>query len=102
MLHLTAYQYFIIMVIDCPSGFVVPAIENFLQCSVNDRCLGIECCVCLDFKLSKLSLKTWIILDPCNFVISIGFEKLSFNQTLLSYEWDKLETFDISDFLLIR
>ena len=88
---------------ECPSaGFYVPSVSDTLQCSVSDRCLGVECCVNLDFKIAKLMMKSWITMDPCNFQFSVGFEKLVFNLTLFGYEWGTKESVDISDFLKAR
>ena len=69
---------------------------------MNDRCLGVHCCVNLDFKITKLMLKTWFILDPCNLTFSIVFEKVSINHTLFSYTWGKMLYWNISDALAIR
>ena len=74
---------------ECTPGFQNSTIEGILQCEINDLCLGVQCCVGLDFKITQLMLKTWIIIDPCNLTFSIGFENMSFNQTLLSYTWGK-------------
>ncbi|XP_072033123.1 uncharacterized protein [Amphiura filiformis] len=86
----------------CPSGFQIPAIDRILQCSIEETCLGIKCCVNLNFKIDELMLKTWLILDPCNFTISIGFEKLSVDIPLFSYEWGTEEVLEVSEFLIIR
>ncbi|XP_072033124.1 uncharacterized protein [Amphiura filiformis] len=86
----------------CPAGFQIPAVENILHCSVDERCLGIECCVSLDFKITSLMLKTWLILDPCNFTLSVGFENAMFNLTLFTYKWGKMDMVEISEFLHLR
>ena len=88
--------------VDCPIGLQAPSIDNILECSLDDKCLGIQCCVNLDFKIDVLMFKTWVILDPCEFTFSVGFEKLSMNVSLFSYEWGKMESIAISDFFTIR
>ena len=58
-------------------------------CSINEQCAGIECCFSIDFGFEKWrgSLKTWAIVDPCDYNLSIGVEKWSFNTTLITYKW---------------
>ena len=89
-------------ILECPSDFQVPAIENILQCAMDEHCLGIECCVGLNFKLTTLSVKAWLFLDPCEFTFVVGFEKMSFNISLFNYKWGNVEEIQISNFLAIR
>ena len=86
----------------CPAVSEVPHIPNVIKCSIDDRCLGIHCCVDVDFQIAQLMLKTWLVIDPCDFTFSIGFENLSFNLSLFEYEWGKTESERISDYLTVR
>ena len=93
---------FSLTITDCPAGFQIPGIDDILMCSVDEKCLGIQCCINIDFKIKKLMMKTWLILDPCDFTFSVGFEKVTYDLTLFTYEWGKTETAEISDFLVIK
>jgi hypothetical protein len=44
----------------------------------------------MDLKVVKRSFKTWLKIDPCDFIFSIGFEKWNLNVTLFDYHWGKL------------
>ena len=93
---------FLLWTSECPADFQVPNIDNTLQCAVDQRCLGFECCVTLDFKITSLMLNSWLIIDPCTFSVIVGFEQVSFNLSLLQYSWDTLERIQVSDFLYLR
>lgn len=43
----------------------------------------------LGYDLSK-TLSTYIELDPCSFILQIGFEKYIWTKVLLNYKWGKL------------
>ncbi|XP_072023446.1 uncharacterized protein, partial [Amphiura filiformis] len=87
---------------ECSFGFQLPAVDNILQCHVQDECLGIQCCVEIDLKITHLMLKTWLILDPCNFALSVRFGEMYFNQTLFTYKWGEIGHLRVSDSVLIR
>ncbi|XP_053390116.1 uncharacterized protein LOC128553035, partial [Mercenaria mercenaria] len=85
----------------CPQSFVnPPALPRMVSCSVPDYCTGINCC--LDLGKIGLSIKAYIDVNMCNYIISGGIETQTFKFSLFSYEWGKTETFSIEDFFRIR
>ena len=91
-------RYFISLTA-CPT-VNVPFYEDSVTCSVLDHeCLGVECCVKMDFTISQLWLKTSIIMDPCNYQFSIGFENWSDNFTLFTYTWRSWKYQNIGNYL---
>ncbi|XP_072033122.1 uncharacterized protein [Amphiura filiformis] len=80
----------------CPAPSL-PTNQDILVCAIDEHCLGIQCCVNLDFRVTQLMLKAWLIIDPCDFQFSIGFENFDLNFTLFAYEWGKHEQIKIAD-----
>ncbi|XP_038050876.1 uncharacterized protein LOC119724026 [Patiria miniata] len=85
----------------CPM-ISLPFLENIVQCSIDDRCLGIQCCIHLDFVITELMLSTRIQVDPCNFRLYVAFENRELNITLFSYTWGKVETVNIGNAVMLR
>ncbi len=79
----------------------IAAHSDKITCSVHEDCLGVQCCVNLNFKVTALKLKAWLIINPCDFKFSVGFEKLDFNFTLFTYEWGNKERIHLSDTLTL-
>ena len=53
-------------------------------CHLYDFCTGVRCCS--DVPLLGRSINTWLILDHCNYKLSVGFEKFSINVSLHDYD----------------
>ncbi|XP_022102001.1 uncharacterized protein LOC110985344 [Acanthaster planci] len=85
---------------DCPM-ISLPFLENVVKCSIDNRCLGIQCCITLDFVITELMLSARLHLDPCNFQLFIAFENWNLNVTLFSYTWGKVETVDIGNAMAV-
>ncbi|XP_053392737.1 uncharacterized protein LOC128555173 [Mercenaria mercenaria] len=84
----------------CPLSFVrLPKIqnENKISCSVPDYCTGIDCCV--DIDNIGLSIRAFLDINLCNYIVSGGIETHNFSFSLFNYEWGKTETETILDFL---
>lgn len=70
-------------------------IENSTQlsgpitCALDNKCTRVDCCVDVGF-LGK-SFHGFIHLDPCNFRLSVGVEKLKFDLELFQYPWGKCQ-----------
>ena len=85
---------------DCPA---LPSLLSEIQCSIiGDTCLGIECCVDLDFKVTKRSIRAYLIIDPCDFEFSVGFGEWFLNVTLFAYQWGTEEVEMLGDAIVIR
>ena len=40
----------------------------------------------MDFKVAMRHVEAWVTLDPCNFKLSVGFEKWSRDITMFEYQ----------------
>ncbi|XP_038050728.1 uncharacterized protein LOC119723897 [Patiria miniata] len=80
----------------CPT-ISLPFLENVVQCTIDDHCLGIQCCIHLDFVITELMLSARIQVDPCNFQLYVAFENWELNITLFSYTWGKMETTELGN-----
>jgi hypothetical protein len=63
----------------------LPALPGEVSCYIPDYCTGIDCCV--DMPVVNRALNIYVLLDACNYTLSIGIEKWSFNLSLLDYDW---------------
>ena len=70
---------------------MLPELPDEIMCVINEQCLGIQCCFNLDIGVALLSTQAWLIVDPCNFQISVGFGTWFRNITLFTYEWGQEE-----------
>ena len=66
-----------------------------VSCRINSQCTSLHCCLNLDLKVTQLSSKAWLEIDPCDFKLSVGMGMWYFNISLFSYEWGKMERFSI-------
>jgi hypothetical protein len=79
--------------IACPSDLVLPALDESVSCHIPEHCTGVECCV--DVDLVGRSFHAYVVIDPCQYTLSIGIENLAVNLTLLDYEWGTIEHFNL-------
>ncbi|KAJ8320500.1 LOW QUALITY PROTEIN: hypothetical protein KUTeg_002087 [Tegillarca granosa] len=76
---------------DCPLQMSnLPAITGTASCHVTSLCTGIYCCI-EDDGITGRSFQTFISIDPCNFKMTVGIEKLTFSVQLFDYEQGKEE-----------
>lgn len=78
----------------------LPQLSSPVTCHLTDTCTGIQCCV--EVKEISKSVDVYVILDACNYKFSAGIEKLTFNQSLLNYEFGKKESFKLLDVIRIE
>lgn len=72
----------------CPLSFVnLPSLPNVVSCSVPKYCTAVDCC--LDVEQIGLSLRAYIDINMCTYIISGGIENQTFSFSLLNYEWGK-------------
>ena len=93
--------YVSIFVSACPL-IQAPSIADILVCHIADKCLGISCCMTLDIKVKKLYVTAAIIVDPCEFVLSITFGNWLHNITLISFDWGMEKQQSIGNSVQIR
>lgn len=60
-----------------------------ITCHVDSSCGGLHCCI----NVASLSttFATKLEVDPCNYKMTVGIEKLVFSKDLFTYEWGKEE-----------
>ncbi|KAK6174798.1 hypothetical protein SNE40_013376 [Patella caerulea] len=78
---------------DCPLNMTLPALPSNLGCYIPDYCTGIICCT--EVSQVRRAFQAHILIDGCNFQMSVGIEKIFFNISLVDYEWGKDEIIDI-------
>ncbi len=83
----------------CPA---LPTPPTGIDCYVSDDCLGIHCCATIDLHVIQPSVSIDIVLDPCDFVISVAFGDRYFNTTLFTYEWGQHKEYLIGSSIKLR
>ena len=81
---------------------ISPILLGSVNCSVTDNCLGYQCCANIDLKITEKSLQLHLSIDPCNFMISVGFGEWFLNMSLFSYEWGTEEVRPLGNAIIIR
>lgn len=72
----------------CPLSFVrLPSLKanSEISCSVPDYCTGIDCC--LDITNLELSIRAYLDINLCTYIVSGGIENEEFSFPLFKYEW---------------
>lgn len=87
---LEAKMYLLFQLTACPlntsvSWTTTPDVG--LPCQISSLCTGIECCVHANSLLRDF--QTRIIVDPCQFVVSIGIDNYIHNISLSKFEYGK-------------
>ncbi|XP_060567959.1 uncharacterized protein LOC132726631 [Ruditapes philippinarum] len=84
----------------CPLSFVrLPELKSSseISCYVPDYCTAIDCCV--DIENLGLSIRAYLDINLCTYIVSGGIETQGFSFPLFNYEWGKTESITIRDFL---
>ena len=88
---LTFIEYNIILdsfFVDCKQPLSLPYLmETETTCIVDDTCTGVRCCV--EMSLLDRSFVYSVRLDVCSFMLTVGIEKLTYNQSLIGYKFGK-------------
>lgn len=84
----------------CDQYISLGSIPDGSTCHLYDFCTGVRCCS--DIPLLDRSINTWLIIDHCNYKLSVGFEKLSINVSLRDYEMGKQKDVIINGVFRIR
>jgi hypothetical protein len=63
--------------------------------------MRIDACVDVNFKAIGYTkaIKTFVELDPCNFIMTVGFETFTASIVLISYDWGEWHTTNLNCFL---
>ncbi|XP_052090897.1 uncharacterized protein LOC127727822 [Mytilus californianus] len=86
----------------CKNGlpFSLPSLPSSVSCHMYDTCTGMDCCV--DVKEISRSLNLFLNLDTCNYYLSGGIEKLTFNKSLINYKFGQKEMFTLKNIIRIE
>ncbi|VDH92137.1 Hypothetical predicted protein [Mytilus galloprovincialis] len=87
---------------DCSSSSTaLPHLDtSVLTCYLDDSCNNIQCC--LDVSLIDRSLHFFLNIDPCNYVIKVGIERLEMDILLSRYQWGEWEEMDLYGVIRIK
>ena len=76
---------------NCPlSQDTYMALPNELSCTLSDTCTSISCCY--NSSLVDRMIHSYIDVDVCNSVMTIGIGHLSYKTSLLEYEFGREES----------
>ena len=81
----------LLLLSDCPFDLDLPPLTGPLTCYVPDYCSGISCCIDVDF-ISR-SFNAYLLIDTCNFVLTVGIEDFKTEIPLSTYHWGTKESF---------
>ncbi|XP_071131855.1 uncharacterized protein [Mytilus edulis] len=79
--------------------FSLPSVPNTMSCHLTDTCTGIDCCI--DVEQISRSINVYIKLDACNYKLTAGIEKLTFDVPLLNYEFGQKQSFRLMNIFRI-
>ncbi|XP_071123208.1 uncharacterized protein [Mytilus edulis] len=71
----------------CDGVSTILSLPQDVSCHVRESCTEISCCT--ETEIISRSLETKLIIDPCDFRLTVGIEKLSFDVDLFDFEWGK-------------
>ena len=56
----------------------------------------------VDITITQLFLNFWIAIDPCDFELSVGFGKWTYNETLIDFDLGVTRMLTVVDSLKIK
>ena len=72
---------------ECGSVINKPSLPNNTNCYISSSCSAFQCCQ--DIGVLSTTFETAIELDPCNFILRIRIEKLTFEIRFHDFSWGK-------------
>lgn len=75
-------------------GITSTTMPEHLYYYISEDCLRIDTCVDLVLKnvAYTKAMRAYIDLDPCNFLLTVSFEKWTETFILINYQWGKCRT----------
>ncbi|XP_064646203.1 uncharacterized protein LOC135499389 [Lineus longissimus] len=70
-------------------GYKMPKLPANVKCAFSDKCTGVECCSAMDLKITSRNFKVWFDIDPCDYTLSVGFERMFRNISLIGFKFGK-------------
>ena len=71
----------------------LPILSDSMTCRLQPLCSAIKCCVDVDFL--RTSFMGYVTLDPCNYKIKVGIEKIAFEKTLNAFDFGVKQQIDL-------
>ncbi|ESO82597.1 hypothetical protein LOTGIDRAFT_236952 [Lottia gigantea] len=84
----------------CPLNMTLPALNDRMACYIPEYCTGITCCV--DVREIRRTFQAHLFIDTCNYIFSVGIEKIVYNVTLVDYVWGTEESIDIGGIFQLK
>ena len=76
------------------------SITSNTSCHLYEFCTGVRCCT--EVPILGRSINSWLMLDHCNYKLSVGFEKFSVNVSLSTYTFGEEQLLDVNGVLRLR
>ena len=71
-----------------------------MSCYLSETCTAIDCCI--DVEQISRSVHVYINLDACNYRLTAGIEKLTFDIPLLQYQFGQKQSFRLMNIFRIE
>ena len=84
------------------TAFNLTNLPSSVSCQLDPLCLGIQCCLSMDFRIAHITAKTWLLFDACDYELSIGLGSWYLNISLFSYSWGMEDVRSIGNALNVR
>ncbi|XP_052083594.1 uncharacterized protein LOC127720893 [Mytilus californianus] len=84
---------------ECLASISLPVLPPTTKCHLFNSCTFISCCV--EVPVLQRSFNMFMNLDACNLKLTVGIEKLLFEQMLSSYQWGTKKSFWLNGILRI-
>lgn len=75
------------ILLGCDGVSIVQSLPQKVSCHVGESCTEISCCT--DTEMIARSLETKLIIAPCDFKLTVGIDRLSFDVDLFDFEWGR-------------
>ena len=94
-------QYITLFLEGC-KDVVLPTAPESVSCKLHSLCLGIDCCLNMDFRITRITSHAWFYVDPCDFQFSLGLGSWFRNVSLFSYTWGTEKSSPIGKGIIAR
>ncbi|VDI13107.1 Hypothetical predicted protein, partial [Mytilus galloprovincialis] len=85
---------------ECLASISLPVLPSATKCHLGDSCTSMSCCV--EVPVLQRSFNMFMNLDACNLKLTVGIERLQFDQMLASYQWGTKKSLWLNGILRIN
>jgi hypothetical protein len=68
--------------------------DQIISCFVDSTCRGIQCA--LDVSFISRTFEFFMKLEPCEYSLKVGIERLQFERTLKGFKWGEWINVDLN------